>query len=73
MGESIPPQTVTRKTSATMTAINKMIVRARMGPTRSPQSGHRGTSLAKLTPQVGQVLSFEPRVVPDSSDMGGEY
>jgi hypothetical protein len=54
-----------------MTAIKRTIVLAFVGPTRSPQSGHRGTSLAKLTPQVGHVLSFESRVAPDSSRIAG--
>jgi hypothetical protein len=73
MGETIPPQMVARKASATMTAIKMTIVLALVGPTRSPQSGHLGMSLAKLTPQVGHVLSFEPRVAPDSSGMTGGY
>jgi hypothetical protein len=73
MGETNPPHNVARKTSTTMTAIKMTIVLALVVPTRSPQSGHLGTSLAKLTPQVGHVLSFESRVAPDSSGIGGGY
>lgn len=67
-------QSAARKANATTTAITMMTVFDLLNATtRSPQSGHLGTSWSKLTPQAGQVWRVGPRVPEDSSVIAGGY
>jgi hypothetical protein len=74
MGSIAYAQNAARKASVTTTAITMMTVFNLLNATtRSPQSGHFGTSWSKLTPQAGQVWRIGPPVSVGSSGIAGGY
>ena len=69
-----PPQSAARNASVRTTAITMMTVFDLLNATtRSPHSGHFGTSWSKLTPQAGQVWRIGPPVPAGSSGIAGGY